>query len=362
MKLRWVKCGYTSTQDHASSVGGNAVTSYYTSPFQGALGTSFKKNTCAKNWGRKTLSVGETSRLPTRHTSTTSTYPRSVVATGAGPPEEPVEGGAAGSGLVGGAWTRFSDESEPPPFNSGFTRWVAWDALEDVGPGGVPTELLESLSSLEETQGWAEQLQSEQQDDDSAGQARAAGQLVENPTLRRHGGFEGKWARLRPLAESDLPIMYEAEVGTSWRLNGGAPDFCSHASIVSANVLLQLVITSTEDGRPLGFMAGYDADMRGGHCYVVAASFSARSEPAFFEGSELFINHLFVSLPLRKLYFESDQPQLVDLMSRMTPELLQEEARLTEHTYQAGRYCDRVTFALRRDAWERSASFYGGET
>ena len=50
--LRWVKCGHSSTQDTASSVGGNAKLTNST-PFQGAVGTNFLNGTCAKIWARK---------------------------------------------------------------------------------------------------------------------------------------------------------------------------------------------------------------------------------------------------------------------------------------------------------------------
>lgn len=50
--LRWVKCGHSSTQDTASSVGGSARLTNST-PFQGAVGTNFLNGTCAKIWARK---------------------------------------------------------------------------------------------------------------------------------------------------------------------------------------------------------------------------------------------------------------------------------------------------------------------
>lgn len=49
---RWVKCGYASTQDTASSVGGSARATDST-PFQGEVGTSFISGACTKLWNRK---------------------------------------------------------------------------------------------------------------------------------------------------------------------------------------------------------------------------------------------------------------------------------------------------------------------
>lgn len=49
---RWVKCGYSSTQDTASSVGGSARATN-SNPFQGEIGSSFIYGACTKLWNRK---------------------------------------------------------------------------------------------------------------------------------------------------------------------------------------------------------------------------------------------------------------------------------------------------------------------
>jgi hypothetical protein len=61
--IRWVKCGYTSTQDAASSVGGSAR---YDSGlgYQGTLGTNFGYGACAAVWGRKVSSFGGAAYIP----------------------------------------------------------------------------------------------------------------------------------------------------------------------------------------------------------------------------------------------------------------------------------------------------------
>ncbi len=50
--VKWVKCGYTATQNAASSVGGQAVLSAKNNEFQGSLGTGFAANSCVKIWAR----------------------------------------------------------------------------------------------------------------------------------------------------------------------------------------------------------------------------------------------------------------------------------------------------------------------
>jgi hypothetical protein len=50
--VRWVKCGYTSTQDGASSVGGQAKFVAKDSNFGGAIGTNFVNGSCVRLWAR----------------------------------------------------------------------------------------------------------------------------------------------------------------------------------------------------------------------------------------------------------------------------------------------------------------------
>lgn len=56
--IRWVKCGYTSTQDAASSVGGAARYIAKNSDFGGALGTGFRNTTCVRIWARAASRLG----------------------------------------------------------------------------------------------------------------------------------------------------------------------------------------------------------------------------------------------------------------------------------------------------------------
>lgn len=55
--VRWVKCGSTSTQDDASSVGANAK-SLGSGGGYVVTGTDFQKSTCAQNWVRPRTTDG----------------------------------------------------------------------------------------------------------------------------------------------------------------------------------------------------------------------------------------------------------------------------------------------------------------
>ena len=58
IKVRWVKCGYTSTQDWASSTGGTAVSISQWGVINTTLGTNFLYGSCVTSWARALSAVG----------------------------------------------------------------------------------------------------------------------------------------------------------------------------------------------------------------------------------------------------------------------------------------------------------------
>lgn len=55
--VKWVKCGYSATQDGASSVGGRAVYVRRGSSVGGAVGTNFRNGSCVRLWARAAYSL-----------------------------------------------------------------------------------------------------------------------------------------------------------------------------------------------------------------------------------------------------------------------------------------------------------------
>jgi hypothetical protein len=58
VKVRWVKCGYTSTQDTASGVGGTAVNISPLGDTGTNLGTDFLAGSCVTSWARSLSAAG----------------------------------------------------------------------------------------------------------------------------------------------------------------------------------------------------------------------------------------------------------------------------------------------------------------
>jgi hypothetical protein len=218
--------------------------------------------------------------------------------------------------------------------------------LQDLSSTAIPLDLLETIVTASEAVSWGEKFRS-----DAPAEVAPAQSTTSGHAPRMFDGFLTPWSRLRPLAETDLPVIYESEVGSPWRLSGHAPDMGTFVNALAANVMLQLVITRPDGAEPLGYVGAYNEDRDNGYAYLITASLTQPTSPVFWDGVLSFIGHLFGNFSFRKLYFESDQDQLVALMRTMTPDFLQEEACLREHSFYASRFHDRVTMALHRSSW-----------
>lgn len=167
---------------------------------------------------------------------------------------------------------------------------------------------------------------------------------------------KGRWISLAPIRPVDYDFIRSAELsddlGVRWRHRGGTPSPESFSHALWAGVLSQFLVISTADNSIVGLVSAYNADLASGTCYVGFARFGpGTSSPHMIEGIVLFIDHLFKTWPLRKLYGETIEFNLPNLRLPVGL-LLVEEGRLRDHVWAAGRYWDLLYFALYRETWE----------
>lgn len=169
--------------------------------------------------------------------------------------------------------------------------------------------------------------------------------------------------RLRPLMPEDQSFLRSIELGpelgSRWRFRGTTPGPEQWSQSTWSGALAQFVIVSASTGEPLGLVSLYDVDFRDGVGSIAAAKFSeADRSLRVVSGILLFLEYAFESFRLRKLYFdvpEYNLGQFGGLESR-----LDLEARLKSHFFSAGRYWDRLTFALTREHWDLLRDHYEG--
>jgi RimJ/RimL family protein N-acetyltransferase len=149
----------------------------------------------------------------------------------------------------------------------------------------------------------------------------------------------------------------------NWRFRGTSPGPGAYARLVHDGVLvtgtIELTVSSPDrPARPIGLVAAYGADQRNGHCYastIVDRSFQRTG--LGLEALYLLLDHLFISFPLRKVYFETIELHLGSWRSAATS-FLELEGRFREHEYIAGAYRDRLVFSLRREQWPEIRAAY----
>ncbi len=149
--------------------------------------------------------------------------------------------------------------------------------------------------------------------------------------------------------------LYAQTVGTpsgsQWRLRGHTPSPSEFAAFVWAESPLQLVVAKAQSAEPVAVAQLYGVSWRGG---TGKAAFFVVPEAQrlgwAFEGLLIFLDHCFLMLKLRKLYFEIPQYNMQAVGNSLS-RFLELEAKLSGHEYANGRYHDLMIYSLDRDAW-----------
>ena len=78
---------------------------------------------------------------------------------------------------------------------------------------------------------------------------------------------------------------------------------------------------------------------------------AGRKNPMTFEGAALFIDLVFETTPLRKLYVEVPEHNLAEMGSLLDNAFV-EEARLPDHEFYKGGYVDMIYASMSRQFWQ----------
>ena len=170
------------------------------------------------------------------------------------------------------------------------------------------------------------------------------------------------WGRveLRAFRDDDLEDLYQAALdlagGFRWRFRGTTPPREAFYQALFEGTLAQYMVVGSGDGARYGLVAAYNAQLDQGHAYVAFQRCTRRpgiSEVT--EGMVLFIDQLFATLALRKLYCEVPGYN-EEIIGVGDLPMFREEGRLVGHDFHAGRWWDRILLALWREDWERIAA------
>lgn len=175
--------------------------------------------------------------------------------------------------------------------------------------------------------------------------------------LQAEAQFDGLRVALRALRSEDHSLIIELEDHPAnirrWRYGGRTPSLEARLGPAGSNgIFLQLLVIEKASLRPVGMVVGYDPDFSNGYCSMAALSVPGyQSTGLLFEGGALFLNYIFTTWPLRKVYAESTSFNLEQFES-ITHSLFSVEGRLIDHVYLQGQYWDKLILALTRQTFE----------
>jgi acyl carrier protein/RimJ/RimL family protein N-acetyltransferase len=166
----------------------------------------------------------------------------------------------------------------------------------------------------------------------------------------------GRRVYLRPVTPADQDLILRAELtppqDVLYRHRGATPSPAVFHDSLWHGVLAQYIVAALSDSQPLGVVASYDANFRDGHVHLAGILFPPFRNLGWpNEGFELLLKHLFHAFPFRKVYIDALEPNARQFASGF-PGLLREEARFRADAYVAGRYVDRLVFAIFREDFE----------
>jgi len=119
----------------------------------------------------------------------------------------------------------------------------------------------------------------------------------------------GRTSFLTPVVPADYQYLHalatSGPTGRTWRLQGQAPSADEFVSFLWDESDMQFTVLSRFDGKPVGLVQAYATDLAARHAKISALfqdSVHRTGLPA--EALAMFVEHVFATWPLRKIYFE----------------------------------------------------------
>lgn len=165
---------------------------------------------------------------------------------------------------------------------------------------------------------------------------------------------------LRPIDPGDYAPLRRLELsltlGPRWRHRGATPSPEAFAQTLWSGVLAQYLVDVGRGGQPLGLVTAYGADLQSGTAWLAFARFPGTGHPAAFAiGARRFVDHLFATWPLRKLYAEVLAPNLA-AFEGVTDRVFVAEGCHRDHAFLDGSYVDQHLYALWREQWQAATA------
>lgn len=176
----------------------------------------------------------------------------------------------------------------------------------------------------------------------------------EVPTLAP--ALMGQRVELRPVVPEDYPYLFslslDPRICFRWRLRNTTPSFEGFVAGLFQGILAQFLVVERSTGERSGLISVYNVDFKNDIGYLaMVLDPRIHGTPMTVEALSLFMNYVFTSWPLRKVYAETTElsyPQFEGGKGR----LFELEGVYPEHEYYDGRYWCMYMLAFYRTRWE----------
>jgi RimJ/RimL family protein N-acetyltransferase len=178
----------------------------------------------------------------------------------------------------------------------------------------------------------------------------------------------GNQVLLRPLTQQDFQALYEWRNDPEWLYLWSHPrrlvaytEFVSNLEkSLRSEVDIWLLIISRETAQPIGFVYSYDTNAWDSFTFIcMFLSPLARGNGAGKESGALFVRYLMDYFPLRKIYSDIFDFNLISQGFVRDYGFVQ-EGYFPSHRFYQGKYWGMYRLALYRDNWnEVGALFFG---
>lgn len=165
--------------------------------------------------------------------------------------------------------------------------------------------------------------------------------------------------RQRLVTAEDYPwvrsLVTAESLASPWRSRAVAANPETFGDGMWEGVLTQHLVLESSGGAPVGVLTAYAANFETGTARVAATlDGSVHGEGWPLEAMALFVNHLFRTWPLRKLYAEV-LPHVAESFASGIGGIVREEGCLVAHAFVAGAWSDLHVLSLFRSGWETEA-------
>jgi RimJ/RimL family protein N-acetyltransferase len=138
--------------------------------------------------------------------------------------------------------------------------------------------------------------------------------------------------------------------------SGSTPNPLEFERAIWDGVLVQFLIAKTSaPGDVAGLIQCINANWRHGTARLQAVLDPTSQHRIWpIEGFMLFVNYVFSTYPLRKLYGEVSEPNFEQFSSGAARNLFDVEGCLAEHEWHLGQYVDTYIVSMTRGRWEQN--------